>query len=75
MIYAETWYKTHDNKFSAIVKNFKTWRHYLEGYKYKVFIFIDHNNLHYFMDTKSMSSRQICWAQKLFRYHFCINSW
>ena len=33
----------------------------------------DHNNLHQFMDTKSLSSRQVCWAQKLSKYHFRIN--
>ena len=25
------------------------------------------------MDTKSLSSRQVCWAQKLFCYHFQID--
>ena len=25
------------------------------------------------MDTKSLSSRQVCWAQELFWYHFQIN--
>ena len=25
------------------------------------------------MDTKSLSSRQVCWAQKLFYYHFQID--
>lgn len=30
----------------------------------------DHNNIRRFMDTKSLSSRQVCWAQELSRYHF-----
>ena len=25
------------------------------------------------MDTKSLSSRQVRWAQELSRYHFCID--
>ena len=25
------------------------------------------------MDTKNLSSQQVCWAQKLFQYHFQIN--
>ena len=25
------------------------------------------------MDTKSLSSKQVCWAQKLFQYHFQID--
>ena len=33
----------------------------------------DHNNLRRFMDTKSLSSRQVCWAQELSRYHFRID--
>ena len=33
----------------------------------------DHNNLRRFMDIKSLSSRQVRWAQKLSRYHFWID--
>ena len=33
----------------------------------------DHNNLRRFMDTKSLSSRQVRWAQELSRYHFRID--
>ena len=73
MISAETWYKTHDGELLAIVEAFKIWRHYIKGYKYKVHVFNNHNNLRHFMDTKSLNSRQVCWAQKLSRYHFWIN--
>ena len=73
MIPAKTWYETHDGEFLAIVKAFKTWRHYLEGCKYEVFVLTDHNNLRRFMDIKSLSSRQVCWAQKLSQYHFQID--
>ena len=62
MIPAETWYKTHDGELLAIVKALKTWRHYLEGCKHEVLILTDHNNLYCFMDTKSLSSRQVRWA-------------
>ena len=41
MIPTETWYKTHNSKLLAIVKAFKIWRHFLEGCKYKVLVFID----------------------------------
>ena len=73
MIPAKTQYKTYNGKLLAIVEAFKTWRHYLKGCKYEVFIFTDYNNLCQFMDTKSLSSRQVYWAQKLFCYHFQIN--
>ena len=59
MILAETWYKTHDGKLLAIIKAFKTWRHYLESCKHKVLVFTDYNNLCCFIDTKSLSSRQV----------------
>ena len=73
MIPAETRYKTHNNKLLAIIEAFKTWHHYLEGCKHKVLIFTYHNNFHCFMDTKSLSFRQVHWAQKLSQYHFRID--
>lgn len=65
MIPVKTNYKTHDQELLAIIKAFKTWRYYFKDCKYKVFVFIDHNNLPQFMDTKSLSSHQVGWAQEL----------
>ena len=65
MIPVETWYKTHNGKLLAIVEVFKTWCYYLESYKHKVLVLTNHNNLRCFMDTKSLSSRQVRWAQEL----------
>ena len=59
MILAKTRYKTHDGEPSAIVEVFMTWKHYLEGFQHEVLILNDHNNLHCFMDAKSLSSRQV----------------
>ena len=73
MIPAETRYETHDGELLAIVEAFKTWRHYLEGSQHEVLVLTDHNNLRRFMNTKSLSSRQIRWAQELSRYHFRID--
>ena len=73
MIPAETWCKTHDGELLAIVKAFKTWRHYLKGCKHKVLMLTNHNNLRRFMDTKSLSSRQVRWAQELSNYQFRID--
>ena len=73
MIPAETWYNTHNAELLAIVEAFKTRRNYLEGCKYEVFVLTDHNNFLWFVDTKSLSSRQVCWAQELSRYHFRID--
>ena len=73
MISAETRYKTHDSELLAIVETFKTWRHYLEDSQHEVFLLIDHNNLRQFMDTKSLSFKQVRWAQELSCYHFQID--
>ena len=59
MISIETRYKTHDAKLLAIVEAFKTWRYYLKGCKYKVFVLINYNNLRRFIDIKSLSFRQV----------------
>ena len=55
MILTETRYKTHNAELLAIVEGFKTWRHYLEGCKHKVFDLTGYNNLHWFIDTKILS--------------------
>ncbi len=73
MIPVETWYKTYDGELLAIVEVFKTWRHYLESCKHETLVLTDHNNLQCFMDTKSLSFRQVRWAQELSRYHFRID--
>ncbi len=59
MIPAETRYKTHNQELLVIIEAFKTWRHYLEGYKYEVLIFTYYNNLCWFIDTKNLSSYQV----------------
>ena len=73
MIPIETCYETYDGELLAIVEAFKTWRHYLEGYKYKILVLTNHNNLCQFMDTKSLSSKQVRWTQELSRYQFRID--
>ena len=73
MIPAETRYETHDGELLAIVEALKTWRHYLEGSWHEVLVLTNHNNLRQFMDTKSLSSKQVRWTQKLSCYHFQID--
>ena len=57
MILIETQYKIYNGKFLAIIEAFKIWRHYLEGCKHEVLIFINYNNLCCFINTKSLSSQ------------------
>jgi hypothetical protein len=59
---AEINYEIHDKELLAIVDSFKAWRRYLEGSLYTVQVFIDHKNLEYFMTTKVLNRRQVCWA-------------
>ncbi len=59
MIPTEIQYEIYDGELMAIVEAFKTWRYYLKGYKHEVLVLIDHNNLQYFMDIKSLSFRQV----------------
>ena len=73
MISTKTWYKTHNGELLAIVEAFKIWRHYLKSCKHKVFVLTNHNKLCYFIDIKSLSSRQVRWAQELSRYYFRID--
>ena len=73
MISAKTRYETYNGEILAIVKGLKTWWYYLKGYKYEVLIFTDDNNLFRFMDTKSLSSSQVRWAQELSWYYFQID--
>ena len=73
MIPAETRYETHDGELLAIAEAFKTWRHYLERSQHEVLVLTDYNNLRRFIETKSLSSGQVRWAQKLSRYHFRID--
>ena len=73
IILAETRYGTHDGEILAIVEAFKTGKHYLQGTQHEVFVLTNYNNLHRFINTKSLSSRQVRWAQELSRYHFRID--
>ena len=73
MILAETQYKTYDSELLTIVKAFKTWHHYFKNFKHEAFILTNHDNLRHFIDTKNLSFRQVCWAQKLSQYHFQTN--
>lgn len=73
MISAKIWYKTYDNELLAIIEVFKTWRHILKNGKYEIVVLTNHNTLYRFMNTKSLSSRQVYWAQKLSKYLFRID--
>ena len=62
MILAKMYYETHIAKLLAIIRAFKKWRLYLEDYQYEILVLINYKNLYWFMDIKSLSSRQVHWA-------------
>ena len=63
----------YDSEVLANNKALKTWKHYLEGSPHGVLVLTNYNNLRQFMDTKSLSSKQVRWAQKLSCYHYQID--
>ncbi len=65
IISVKTRYKTYDKELLTIIKTFKTWRYYLEGCKYNIFVFTNHNNFYQFMDIKSLSFYQVRLAKEL----------
>ena len=71
-IAAEINYTTFDQELLAIVESVKHWRHYLEGAQHTVTILSDHNNLRYFMTTRTLTRRQARWAITLSTIDFEI---
>ena len=49
-------YPTHERELLAIIHVLETWRHYLEGRKFKVIT--DHYSLNYLMMQPNLSKRQ-----------------
>lgn len=58
-IFVETRYDIYDGELLAIVEDFETWRHYLEGCKYKFLVLTNYNNLYWFINMKNLSSCQV----------------
>ena len=59
MISAKIWYEIYNNKLLAIVKAFKTRRHYFKSCNHEIFVLTNHNNFYHFIDTKNLSSKQV----------------
>jgi hypothetical protein len=73
MIAAELNYDIYDKELLAIHDAFKQWRAYLEGARYQIQVFSDHNNLRYFTTTKQLSRRQARWAEYLSSFDYVIH--
>ena len=54
----ETCYKTHDDELLIIIMSFKHWCHYLNGSQHSIKVFINYNNLQYFMSKIRLNDHQ-----------------
>jgi Integrase zinc binding domain/RNase H-like domain found in reverse transcriptase len=54
----------------CIIRALETWQHYLEGATHEVEIWMDHQNLQYFMSAKKLNWHQACWALFLSCFNF-----
>lgn len=63
-------YDTHDQELLAIVESLEHWRKYLDKIPFD--LFTDHHNLLWFMETKTLNSRQVRSYLKLTAYDFII---
>jgi hypothetical protein len=70
---AELNYDTHDKEMLAIIESLKAWRHFCMETTKPVQILTDHNNLKYFMSTKTLNRRQVRWAQFMADYNFTLH--
>jgi len=63
-------YKIHDKEMLAIIHTLEEWRHFLEGARYPVEIWMDHKNLEYFMTAKKLNHCQAHWSLYLAHFDF-----
>jgi hypothetical protein len=68
-------YPTHDLELALVVHALKTWRHYLMGKHYD--IFIDHKSLKYIFTQKELNLRQRRWLELIKDYalKFVVPPW
>lgn len=59
ILFVERNYKTYNSKLLAIIKGFKTWRHYFKKAAYTILVLTYHNNLTKFMEIICLSCQQI----------------
>ena len=65
---AEANYPTHERELLAVIHALRTWRHYLEGRKFKVIT--DHYSLKYLMTQPNLSKRQARWLDFLAEFDY-----
>ena len=68
MTSAEVNYPTHERELLAVIHALRTWRHYLEGRRFKVVT--DHYALKFLMTQPHLSKRQARWLDFLAEFDF-----
>jgi len=63
-------YKIHDKEMLTIIHVLEEWRHFLEGARHPVEIWMDHKNLEYFITAKKLNCCQARWSLYLARFDF-----
>ncbi|GLB43895.1 putative retrotransposable element tf2 155 kda protein type 1-like [Lyophyllum shimeji] len=66
-------YEIHDKEMLAIIRALEEWRHFLEGARHKVDIYMDHKNLQYFLTAKKLNRRQAQWSLYLANFDFVLH--
>ncbi|GLB40104.1 putative retrotransposable element tf2 155 kda protein type 1-like [Lyophyllum shimeji] len=66
-------YEIHDKEMLAIIRALEEWRHFLEGARHKVEIYMDHKNLEYFLTAKKLNRRQARWSRYLANFDFVLH--
>jgi hypothetical protein len=66
-------YEIHDTEMLAIIQGLEKWRHYLEGARHLVEIWIDHKNLEYFRVAQKLNHQQARWSLYLSRFDFMLH--
>ncbi|GLB45128.1 putative retrotransposable element tf2 155 kda protein type 1-like [Lyophyllum shimeji] len=66
-------YEIYDKEMLAIIRALEEWRHFLEGARHKVEIYMDHKNLEYFLTAKKLNRRQARWSLYLANFDFVLH--
>ena len=51
-------YEIYNKEILAIIRGLESWRHLLEGVQFKFEIWMDHENLEYFIKAQKLNQRQ-----------------
>ena len=68
----KTHYKIYNDKLLIIIMSFKYWHYYLNDSQHLIKIFINYNNLWYFMGKARLNDCQNQWFTMLALYNFVI---